>query len=381
MQRRIAAAVAGGVLLVAVGGFVVVRAVTGHGTPSLVAATSRPSTCADAYHLLKLRPSEVTAANAVCLKQSLQLSGEVVGSIAEAYSVNADTAAPASMCAEPKRWDGFPQGLLAFVLNGRSYRLRIAPKGVSQHQPVVINNPTGVVELASISDPSVDWSQANGTLNVNADGTTGLLDVSLLRDVAGARPVHVTGQWACGAPLPLPSFDATVPCASFYALNHLQDADVARMKGGGCNSESLTFSEDVAGRVDHAVTDSVARHPGFQGDNYCGSINGQYTATFKFSIGDETFLLDLGAQSYYGIGPGQYDASSAGSSIGVVLSLGSADPSNQGQFIPDQKIFWMGQSGNFTIAPDMKSGTVDAELRAIVAGSNVHIKGSWRCAA
>ncbi len=381
MRRRVAAAIAGGVLLVALGGFVVVRAVTGRGTPNLIATTSKPSTCTDAYRVLKLRPSDVTAANPVCLKQSLQLSGEVVGSIAEGYSVNADTVTPASMCAKPKRWDAFPQGLLAFVVGGKGYRLRIAPPGVSEHQPVAINVTPGLVELASISDPSIDWSQGRGTLDLNADGITGLIDVSLLRDVAGARPVHITGQWACGAPLPLPTFDATAPCADFYALNRLQDADVTRMKAVGCNGESLTFTEDVSGVVGHAVTDSIARHPGFQGDNYCGSVNGQYTATFKFSIGDESFLLDLGAESYRGIGPGQYDAVSSGSSIGVLLSLGVADPAHQGQFMPDEKILWMGQSGSFTIAPDMKSGAVDAELRAVISGSSVHVKGSWRCAA
>ncbi len=381
MQRRIAAAVAGGVLLLALGGFVVVHALTGRGTPALVAAASKPSTCADAYRLLKLRPSEVTAANPVCLKESLKLSGELVGSIAEAYSVSADSVAPASMCAKPRRWDAFPQGLLAFVVNGKGYRLRIAPPGASEHQPVTLTNPAGFVELASISDPSIDWNQATGFVDLNSDGITGLINIDLRRDVAGARPVHITGQWACGAPLPLPTFDATAPCADFYALNRLQDADVTRMKAVGCNGESLTFTEDVSGVVGHAVTDSIARHPGFQGDNYCGSVNGQYTATFKFSIGDESFLLDLGAESYGGIGPGQYDAASSGSSIGVVLSLGIADPAHQGQFVPDEKILWMGQSGSFTIAPDVKSGTVDAELRALISGSSVHVKGSWRCAA
>jgi hypothetical protein len=381
MRRQVAAAIAGGVLLVALGGFLVVRAVTGRNTPNLVAATAKPSTCADAYRLLKLRPSEVTAANPVCLKQSLQLSGEVAGSIAEAYSVSADSVAPASMCAEPRRWDAFPQGLLAFAVNGKGYRLRIAPSGVSEHQPVARSIVAGIVELASITDPSIDWNQASGILELNPDGITGSIDVNLLRDVAGARPVHIAGQWACGAPLPLPSFDTSVPCANFYALNQLQGADVTRMKAGGCNTESLVFTEDIAGQVDHAVTDSVAPRPGYQGDNFCGSVNDQYTATLKFSIGDESFLLDIGAENYGGVGPGQYDARTGGA-IGVVLFLGTADPANQGRFVPDEKIFWLGQSGSFIIAPDMKSGTVDAELRAAAAisGSTVHVKGSWRCA-
>jgi hypothetical protein len=381
MRWRVTAAVIAGVLLVALGGIAVVRAVSARNASVLSAATAKPTTCIDAYRLLKLRPSEVTAANAVCLTQSLQFSGEVVGSVAQAYAVSADTVAPSSMCAEPRRWDNYSQALLGFVVGGKAYRLRIAPPGVSQHQVLAVSNAAGMVELASISDPSVDWSRSSGSVNVNKDGITGSVDVDLLRDVSGARPVHVAGQWACGAPLPLPTFDSSVPCANFYALNHLHDNDIARVKASGCNAQNLVFSEDVSGQLDHAITDSVARHPGYGGDNYCGMISGQYTATLKFSIGDESFLMDLGAYSYDGIGPGQYPAKASGSSIGVILFLGSADPDHQGQFVTDDKRFWMGQAGTFTISPDMKSGTVDAELRAVASDSAVHVKGSWRCGA
>lgn len=381
MRGRATAAVIAGVLLVALGGFAFVRAIATRNVPALSAATAKPTTCADAYRLLKLRPSEITAANPVCLIQSLQFSGEVIGSVAQAYAINADTVAPTSTCAKPKRWSSYPQALLGFVVGGKGYRLRITPPGVSEHQVLAISNASGVVELASISDPSVDWSRASGAVTVNADGTTGSIDVDLLRDVSGARPVHVAGQWACGAPLPVPASDANTPCANFYALNHLHDEEIARMKSSGCNTQSLSFSEDVSGQVDRAVTDSVARHPGFGGDNYCGVVNGQYTATLKFSLGDESFLMDLGAFNYSGIGPGDYPAAASGSSIGVVLFLGTADPEHQGQFVTDNKIFWMGRSGTFTIAPDMKSGSVDAELHAIVSNSAVHVKGSWRCGA
>ncbi len=381
MRWRVASAVVAGVLLVGLGGFVVVRAFSARSGPALSAVAAKPTTCVDAYRLLKLRPSEVTAANPVCLTQSLVFSGEVVGSVAQAYTVSADTVAPTSMCATPKRWDGYPQAVLGFVVGGKGYRLRIAPPGVSEHQLLAISNAAGLLELASISDPSVDWSRASGSVTVNADGVTGSMDVDLLRDVSGARPVHVAGQWACGAPLPLPAFDAGAPCANFYALNHLHDDDIARLKGGGCNAQGLAFSEDLSRQLDHAVTDSVARHPGFGGDNYCGTINGQYTATLKFTIGDESFLMDLGAYSYYGISSGPYPAASAGQSIGVVLFLGTADPDHQGQFVTDDKIFWIGQAGTFTIAPDMKSGTVDAELHALATNSAVHVKGNWRCGA
>jgi len=159
------------------------------------------------------------------------------------------------MCSVPKRWDGFPTALLAFVAGGKGYRLRISAPGPSEHQVVTLNSVAGVVELSSISNPSQRWNQAMGSLTLNADATSGTIDANLLRDVNGAAPVHISGRWACGAALPLPGFDAAAPCASFYALNHLNDADVARMKASACNPESLVFSGDIRGQVDHAITD------------------------------------------------------------------------------------------------------------------------------
>jgi hypothetical protein len=379
-QRQIAAAAAGGLILLALGGFLAVHALTSRDDNKLAAQTALPTTCADAYRVLKLRPSEVTAANQACLKQSLKLSGQLVGSVGEAYDISADSVAPTALCSEPKRWTAYPTASLALVVAGKGYRLRIAAPGVSEHQPLAVSSAAGMVELASISNPSIDWNQVTGGLNLNADGISGTLDVDLRQDVAGARPVHISGGWACGMSV-LPTFDTSVPCANFYALNHLQEADVARIKASGCNAESLTFTEDVAGQVDHAVRDSIAGGFGFQADNVCTAGGDSYSASLKFSIGDETFLLDLGANKYGGVGPGQYDAHPSGITFGTALSLGSADPSDNGRFVADDNVFWLGQSGTFTIAADMKSGTIDAELKSPVSGSTVHIKGSWRCGA
>jgi hypothetical protein len=288
------------------------------------------------------------------------------------------------MCAEPKRWDAFPQALLAIVIGAKAYRLRISAPGGSEHQSLTINNLTNVVELAAISDPSTAWSRATGTLTLNADGVTGTLDASLLRDAAGAQPVHVTGQWACGAALPTPSFDATVPCASFYALNQLHDADVARMKASSCHPDDLSFSGDITAHVDHAITDvGVSPHPGIDGDNFCGAVGEDFTAALKFSIGDESFLLDLNAHKYPAVGPGQYSAGTGLAEAGATLWLGHADPDNQGRFVTDEKVFWTGTGGTFTIASDMKSGTIDASMKGAVsnAGPGIEVKGSWRCGA
>jgi hypothetical protein len=380
MRQKIAIAV-GGILVLALVVFAIGRLVSPRDVPAVVAA-SKPATCADAYRVLKLAPSQISAANPVCLSQSLKLSGEVTGQVAEAYAVAQDSAAPTAMCSVPKRWNAFPQALLALVAGGKAYRLRISAPGSSEHQPVSISNLTDVIELASISDPSQHWPLGTGKVMMNADGVTGTLDVNVLQDVSGAVPVHITGQWACGAPLPLPASAAGAPCASFYALNHLSAADVAGMKARACHAVDLTFAGAVSAHLDHAVTDTVDPQAGLGGDNFCSAGSEEYLATLKFSIGDESFLLNLGASQYQGVTPGRYPADSI-SGIGVALFLGYADPSTHGDFVTDDKVFWVGSSGTFSIAKDMKSGTVDATVRSLTGnrGSTVRIKGSWRCAA
>ena len=380
-MRWMVASVIGLILLVGVGGVALAHFRSGS-VP--VASVSKPSTCAQAYKLLALRPSQITAAQPVCLVQSLKFSGELTGAVAEAYPVDTNDVGPTSMCTEPKRWDGYPQALLAMVVGAKAYRLRITAPGNSEHQSLVISNLANVVELAEVGDPKADWNQATGTVTLNSDGITGTIDADLLRDVAGAQPLHVKGAWACGAPQPLPTVDASAPCASFYALNQLQPSDIARMKASACNTQDLSFSGDIAIHLTSAVTDTtIPGRPGYQGDNFCGAINDEYGATLKFSFADESFLLDLGIQTYPSVGPGQYSAHENGSSIGVMLFLGQADASDQGRFVPDDQVFWLGRSGTFTINPDMKSGTLDAVLAGPLehAGSTVHISGSWRCAA
>jgi hypothetical protein len=370
------------VLLLGLGGVAVAHFRSSSGP--FVSAVRKPSTCIDAYRLVSLRPSQITAGNAACLAQSLEFTGELAGTVAQGYTVSADNGSPMSACRVPKRWDGYPQAMLAMVVGAKAYRLRISPPGNSAHRAVTISNLANVVELAAISDPSTDWSVATGNVTLNPDGITGTIDASLMRDVAGAQPVRVTGKWACGVPAPQAVADQSVPCASFYALNQLADADVARMKSSACNPQDLTFTGDINAHLDHALTDTAGgSHPGYGGDNFCGRVNDEYTATLKFSVGDESFLLDLDARNYPSVGPAQYSARTSGISVGAVLFSGQADAANQGEFVPDDRVFWLGSGGTFTIAADMKSGTLDANLTGPLnhSGSTVHIAGSWRCAA
>jgi hypothetical protein len=384
-MRWILAAIVAAVLLIGAGG-VVFAHFKGSAAPS--AGVVKPSTCSDTYRRVALRPSQIAAATPLCLVQSLKFSGEVAGAVGQAYPVSTDDSGPTQMCAVPRRWDGFPQATLAMVIGPKAYRLRISPPGSSEHQAVTINNLANIVELSAFADPNADWNQASGTVTLNPDGITGTIDANLLRDVNGAKPVHLTGQWACGAPPPVQGFDASVPCSLFYTLNHLAAADIARMEAHACHVEDLTFRGDISAHLDHAITDTAfTTPPGNSGDGWCGAGGTEYDADLKFSIGDESFLLDLFPRSSSDspVGPGQYSAGEEPFSANAQLWFGNADPANHGLFAIDlvSTNFWYGSGGGFTIASDMKSGTIDEAFSGVLdhAGSTVHITGSWRCAA
>ena len=147
-MRWTIAAVICALLLLGIGG--VAFAHFRSGPVVLTSVAGKPSTCSDTYRLVALRPSEITTAHSVCLVQSLKFTGELAGRVGEAYTVSADAASPTSMCAVPKRWDGFPQALLAMVIGSKAYRLRISAPGASARQTATTNNLSGAVELASI---------------------------------------------------------------------------------------------------------------------------------------------------------------------------------------------------------------------------------------
>jgi hypothetical protein len=75
-------------------------------------------------------------------------------------------------------------------------------------------------------------------------------------------------------------------------------------------------------------------------------------------------------------------------SANATLWLGHAGPDNNGVFVADSLqgagVAWYGTNGSFTIASDMKSGTIDETFQGLAfdehASSSVHIAGSWRCA-
>src|SRR5258708_2641372 len=116
-DRKRRSVIAGIVVGAAAAGSLAIGHYHASGTP--VAAVHKPSSCADAYNLAALRPSQIAAANPVCLVQTLKFSGELTGAVGQAYPVGTDDVGPISMCSVPKRWNGFPQALLAVTIGGK----------------------------------------------------------------------------------------------------------------------------------------------------------------------------------------------------------------------------------------------------------------------
>jgi hypothetical protein len=166
MQRRNVVIAVGALVVLGLGGLGAGRLLLAKPTANAT-LIAKPSSCDDAFRVLKLAPSMITAARPVCLVQSLVLSGELHGSVGQAYPVEADGVAATPLCTIPRRWSNFPKVMLAFAVGNKAYRLRISTPGYSEHQAVTVQNLQGAVELASIADPNVDWSQVSGTLVVN----------------------------------------------------------------------------------------------------------------------------------------------------------------------------------------------------------------------
>src|SRR5947208_1664961 len=150
MRRRTVGIAAGALLLLAFVSFAGAQLLLHRGADNAALVAAKPSTCDDAFRVLKLVPSMVAAARPVCLTQSLQFSAELRGSVSQAYVVNRDGVAPAAACSVPKRWDDLPAARMAVVLGSKAYRLTFAPSGSSEHKPVTFSNVAGHVDLVSI---------------------------------------------------------------------------------------------------------------------------------------------------------------------------------------------------------------------------------------
>ncbi|MGH7904422.1 MAG: hypothetical protein ACREPA_09930, partial [Candidatus Dormibacteraceae bacterium] len=260
------------------------------------------------------------------------------------------------------------------------------------HAATDLSSVGGDVSLSQVPDHNQSWGQATGRLSVDASGVAGSLDVSLTRDTQGAAPLLISGRWACGHPAPPPVYDATVSCSLTYALAGLSADAVARLQSAhACLAQDLTLAGGLVFHVDHALNDptrppAIGQSPPV---NACGVQVDSYLASVYFSSGDETFLLSIvRAQDPILDGPfapGSFPALYMNDVIGQpapAVNLNLAQPAADGSLGTDQGPAWEATGGTFTVAPDLRSGTVNADLKGGVSGAEtVHLAGAWRCAA
>src|SRR5260370_41799636 len=114
MQRRYVVIAVGALVVIGLGGFGAGRLLLARPTANATLVAAKPSTCDGAFRVRKLAPSMITAARPVCLVQSLVLSGELLGSVGQAYPVHADGGAATSLFTTPRRWVYITLTLLAF---------------------------------------------------------------------------------------------------------------------------------------------------------------------------------------------------------------------------------------------------------------------------
>ena len=255
-MRRTVAIGLGALILLGIGAYGAFRLGALRNT-SLAAVTIKPATCADAYRVLKLRPSQITRGGRSLLDpdpagirrtQWLRRPGIHRGwgqrrSCWDVQRAQAVERLPSSLVGDR----GGQEGVSAADLNSRE----LAASGVDLDE-LARPRRAGLDRRSQCRLESGHWTgDPERRRNHGNDRRQ-----PVARRQPATRGIHITGQWACGVP-PATTYDATVPCAGFYALNHLQDADVARMKAQACNPQDLTFSGDISAHLDHAITDTA----------------------------------------------------------------------------------------------------------------------------
>lgn len=344
------------------------------GASAVPSPSPTPITCDAIYQALGLRPSDITDSEQQgrCVQQNLQVSGEVSGQVLVGHLQDR----PERVCAKPRLGTGFT-GVgfhLDVLVASKPYVLVLRPPGTYRgEQSTTSTEVTGAVALQAPGELS-DYGSITGQMTMDASGFRGSMDVELKRDVAGANPVHITGDWSCGSPPAQPSPDASVPCSSYFAA--------ANSPSGGptpgslpCLQQALTFSGGLA----FYVTEAVNPPTGFVGVQ-CGGLvsSDQQNYRSRQSFADSGNAYDLvfdvhrepirGPLAFPDFGPSSESASTGGPSPSLTLSVGA--------------VKWSSTAGTYHVNPDRKTGTVDMDLLGgLDKNQAVHVSGSWRCAA
>lgn len=337
-----------------------------------------PATCDPIYAAQNLAPSQLE--KTVCLPQDLTFSGEVAG--------QARVAEVATQCTTSLgRGAPLPAPEFHVIVAGILYQLKFSPTEtftppettVTVSQPQAVRPTVGLVDEASAKAglPSA-WGSAKGTLTFKADGVSGSIDLDVLRDVQGSRSTHISGDWQCGAAAsPQPSSQSGAPCSAIAASNGLSPADAAHIASAPCIAQDLAVTGALNGHVSEGVPVGTATDPGGKscGDGANSDGLGYFYAPVAFAIASDTVFLRIEMRREAALGPkgpfpaGTYPARYESSNVMFPAAIARTGA-----------LKWESSAGQFTIAPDKHSGTIDLEFAAPDTQPGIHIKGNWRCA-
>jgi hypothetical protein len=334
--------------------------------PSIL-PTPTPVSCAAIYQALGLAPSVVADSEAKhqCVRENLQVSGEVSGLIEVAHVQDN----PGQTCAPPELGASFASRLAADVqVAGKVYTLTVRPPGMFTGQPLTTSTEVaGAVDL-NAQTGSFHYLSSVGTMTTDSSGYKGSLNVDLRRDVAGASAVRIKGAWSCGSPPARPTPNASVPCSSYFAVATQAAVDPSSVP---CLPQDITFSGGLSFHIKEAV---ILPDTGFPP---CGGLTPgdqqNYRAKESFAGGGFAYDLDFSTHSDLSSGPLAfpkfgpiYTTVSGAQAPTLTLTTGA--------------VTWTSTAGMYSVASDRKSGTVDMDLvGGLSKNQSVHVSGSWKC--
>jgi hypothetical protein len=304
-----------------------------------------------------------------CVPEHLQVSGEVSGQILVGHLQDR----PERQCSKPGLGQPFSTiGLrLDVLIANKPYVLLIRPPGKYLGQQATSTSDVAGAVTIQILTALADYVSSSGRMTVDASGYRGTMDVDLKRDVAGATPVHVKGDWSCGTPPAPAKLDASVPCSSYFAVANLSPETVDS-KSVPCLPQDLTFSDGLAFHVKEAVMLPATGGP------TCGGLTSddQQNYTAKESFAGGGFAYDLNFTTHNDLIHGPLTFPDFGPAY--TTALGSQAPTLT---LSTGAVTWSSTAGMYSVASDHKSGTVDMDLvGGLTTNQAVHVSGSWKCA-
>jgi hypothetical protein len=305
--------------------------------------------------------------NGGCLAQGFRMSGELSGTVADAFVE--------TRCPVPLLGERLSPTTMDFRLEGHGYRLVLDPGATTfLEKPITVTQSgTSTLGRLTITDTGVAtvgaWESTRGSMSVDASGIAGTLALQLLaQNTSGARPLRLDGSWRCAqaisASSPTPS-----ACSAVLSAQHPEGADMVALAAGTCRPLSLDLSGALAGHADAAVlvapaTDlqsgCIRTGQGLE-TQFDVAVDGR-VVTITVWLRREPLRGSLAAGNYPD--PGYLEGIDP---VPVAVSTG--------------RMRWAYKSGTVTLGADLAGGTIDADLQGGSPGfgETVHISGAWRC--